>query len=164
MVNRVERLVNLCIVGAGILFLISLTVFVLRNRSSTHFNAAAIAPGTKLNLRDQSFVIRKQTLVLVLSTDCEYCTASAPFYRRLAAETADKTGLVVITAQSPKETREYLDRLGISVNDVRQVVPSSIEVKATPSLVLIDSQGIVIRSWQGQLPPEVENEVLDLVK
>jgi thioredoxin-related protein len=105
-----------------------------------------MAAGTRIVLPTEDWRLHKQTLLLVLSTQCKYCTASAPFYRRLAAEAADKTDLVVIAAQSPNETREYLHRLGVSVHDVRQILPDSIEINATPSLVLIDSQGIVIRS------------------
>ena len=162
--KRVQRLGNVCIIGAGVVLILSLGLFIFRYWSFVNSHPTPIPPGTKMNLPARDWSLHRQTLLLVLSTECKYCTASAPFYRRLAAESTGKTAVVVVAAQPHFQTREYLHKLGISLHDIRQIPPESINIKATPALVLINSDGIVIESWQGQLPRRWEDEVISRIR
>ena len=40
--------------------------------------------GTKLSLTDMQFASSGQTLILVISSTCHFCSESAPFYKKLA--------------------------------------------------------------------------------
>lgn len=107
-----------------------------------------------------------QTLVLVLSVDCKYCTASAPFYGRLVAQLAlaHNTKLIALFPQAPNESREYLARLKVKIDDVQQAALPSVGAKGTPTLILVNASGVVIQSWEGLLPPDAETELLASVK
>lgn len=121
-----------------------------------------IAAGTTLSLPGVDWAGAEKTLLLTLSTDCRFCTESAPFYRRLAASTAGRTDvrLVALLPQSPGESREYLSRHGVEVREVIQARPGSLGVAGTPTLILVNKSGSVIKSWVGRLPEGEESEVM----
>jgi hypothetical protein len=104
--------------------------------------------------------------VLVLSAACKYCTASAPFYRRLVSQGAltHGTRFVAILPQAPNESREYLAKLEVKIDDLMQAAPASVGAKGTPTLILVNASGVVIQSWEGLLPFNAETEVLAQVK
>jgi hypothetical protein len=103
---------------------------------------------------------RPQTLVMVLRKDCQFCSASSAFYRRLLEETT-RLHVPVIAAlpDEPVASQEYLRHLGIAVPEVRHASLHSVGVGATPTLVLVDARGTVARSWVGQLSAAREAEV-----
>jgi hypothetical protein len=59
-----------------------------------------------------------------------------------------------------EQTRFFLARLGVSIADVRQAPLASAGIRGTPTLVVVDRSGRVIRSWRGFLSPEGEQEVV----
>jgi len=63
--------------------------------------------------------------------------------------------------QSVEEGRQYLKKLGVEINEVKQVSMNELGVSGTPTLVLIDNNGKVANVWIGALPPNEENEVLN---
>ncbi len=66
---------------------------------------------------------------------------------------------VAILPQPLVESKAYLAEGAITANLVLRSQLSSIDVSSTPTLVLLDPNGKVIRTWIGQLPPEKEMEV-----
>jgi hypothetical protein len=121
-----------------------------------------IPAGTKATLPDVDWAQNGQTLLLVLSRDCHFCTDSAPFYQRLTRETAGRPDvrLIALLPQEVAEGRKYLAGLGVSVNEVRQAAISSVGARATPTLILVDQNGVVQNSWVGKLAAPEEAEVL----
>lgn len=124
--------------------------------------AGPIAPGTRLALND---VLRpagaKGALVLALSTNCQYCTASMPFYNRLQSLDAVANGTVrmsVIALQPVPQMREYLASHNVSIERIVQFSDAGVSVRGTPTLILIDADGEVVNSWAGQLRPDEEVE------
>jgi len=103
-----------------------------------------------------------KTLLLVLSVGCKFCSASAPFYQNLTKQTASSKGakLVAILPQSPDQGGEYLRSLNIRVDDVKQATLTSLGVRATPTLILVNNAGIVTNFWVGQLSSDKEIEVV----
>jgi hypothetical protein len=150
-VSNVAIVVLTVIVGA-----IALRTYVFPAQSPLE-----LTRGTKLAIRDVQWSGQPRTLVMVLRKDCQFCSASAPFYRRLMEETA-RLGVPVIAAlpDTPDAAQEYLHQLGVDVPDVRHVSLSEIGVGATPTLVLVDSRGAVKDSWVGQLAEARETEVM----
>ena len=122
-----------------------------------------IPAGTKASLTGVDWAKNGQTLLLVLSNDCRYCTESAPFYQRLTRETAGRADLhlIALFPQEVEEGKKYLDNLGISINEIRQAAPGSAGAGGTPTLILVDAQGVVKNSWVGKLSAPEETEVLN---
>jgi thioredoxin-related protein len=101
----------------------------------------------------------RQTLVLAISSTCHFCTDSASFYQTLVQNRKD-TQVVAVLPQPVEEGKSYLEKLGVSVDEIRQLPLNQIGVHGTPTLILVDSSGSVRNSWTGKLPPETETEVM----
>jgi thioredoxin-related protein len=103
-----------------------------------------------------------QTLLLVLQKGCHFCTESAAFYQRLVRETAGHGNihLIAVLPQATDESKKYLDDLGVAIEEVKQATPDSIGVPGTPTLILVNDQGVVMTSWVGKLSADDEAKVL----
>jgi hypothetical protein len=119
--------------------------------------------GQALAVPDVDWAKNGQTLILALSTTCHFCTESAPFYQRLASERGN-IRLIAVVPQPASEGRDYLDRLGVPLDEVQQASLKSINVRGTPTLLLVDGKGVVVQEWEGKLPAEQEAEVLGRVR
>ncbi|SRR5260370_32322669 len=101
---------------------------------------SAIKAGTKLSISDMEFAGSSQTLILAISSTCHFCTESAPFYKK-SAQTRSNTPLIAILPQPVEDGRKYLEKLGVSVDEVRQLPLDKIGVQGTPTLILVDASG-----------------------
>ena len=124
----------------------------------------SIEPGTKISLPGIDWSKSDRTLLLALSTMCHFCTESAPFYQKLQQQKRDDVRLVALFPQPAQESRTYLDKLGIAVDDVAQGPLNSVGVSGTPTLLLIDNQGAVTDSWVGKLPDDAAEKVTALIR
>jgi thiol-disulfide isomerase/thioredoxin len=112
---------------------------------------ASIQAGTKISLPGIDWSKSTRTVVLALSTTCHFCSESAPFYRKLEHQKPNGVRLVAVFAQPVEDSRDYLNKLGISLSDVVQSSLGSVGVSGTPTLLLIDNEGSVTDSWVGKL-------------
>jgi hypothetical protein len=103
-----------------------------------------------------------QTLILALARNCRFCTESAPFYKQLS-QSKGNTHLVALLPQSVDEGQEYLEQLGVSVDEVKQFSLEKIGVSGTPTLLLVDTSGVVKNFWVGKLSPAQEATVLSVL-
>jgi hypothetical protein len=118
-----------------------------------------IQPGTRINLPGVDWAKNGQTLLLAVSDKCHFCSESAPFYQRLAHDHG-KTRLLAVLPQPVEDGEKYLDSLKVTVDDVKQASFSSLGVRGTPTLILVDKNGVAINSWVGKLSDAREAEVL----
>jgi hypothetical protein len=123
-----------------------------------------IRPKERVNLPDVDWRRNGQTLLLVLSTTCHYCSESTAFYQQLIKERGDRTRIIAALPQPPDEGKEYLEKHGVSVDDIRQVELGSIGVSGTPTLILVDGGGVAEGVWVGKLPRADEAKVLDRIR
>jgi hypothetical protein len=161
MAKKLETLTNITIIAVA---LIAGTVLVRNHFFPRPAPPARPQPGTgmKVAIPGVDWAARGSTLLLALSPNCQYCTESAPFYRRLAAELSKTpVHLTAVFPDHAQKAREYLTSLGVPVDDVRQVAPASLPIRGTPTLLLVDRDGIVRRVWAGQLSAEAERDVIE---
>lgn len=101
------------------------------------------------------------TALLVLNSQCRYCDESVPFYQQLLAAGTRKARIVAASVEPEAQFKRYLADAGLkpdlAVHFERMNVPG------TPTLVVIDSQGKVLRSWLGKLSSEQEDEISKLL-
>jgi hypothetical protein len=162
--KKLEALTNVAIIFVAILASAALFKY-LRTPAETRNPRPQIEIGSKVTLKDVDWRASRGTLVMAIATTCHYCTDSAPFYRRLAAE-LPKTGihLLAVLPQSQAEGIDYLKRLNVEVADVRQGSFPALKVSGTPTLILVDRGGVVRHVWFGRLQPDKEEELVKLVK
>jgi len=157
--KKIETLANVSIIVVAVLLSVVLVKTYFLHKAGESVDAKSIGPGRKLNLPNMNWSNNRQTMLMGLSTQCHFCTESAPFYLRLSRDHANAR-LIALFPQSVQESGEYLKKLGVSVDEVKQVSPGSIGIAGTPTLILVDHEGIVTDVWAGKLTPDQENEVL----
>ena len=122
-----------------------------------------MAPGIKVQLHEQLRSQRARgSLVLALSTNCQYCTASMPFYSALASLDVVRDGRIHLSAvslQPEEQMRTYLASHAVPEVPVVLFRDSGLVIQGTPTVVLLDRSGTVVNSWSGQLRPD-EEEIL----
>ncbi len=107
-----------------------------------------------------------KTLFVALSPDCRYCTESLPFYERLGAiVTRNDMSVRLIGVVHEEADRALQARLmaqhGVVFDDlVVASFPETLEVQATPTLVLVDARAEVLGVWEGRLAKEAQTEVV----
>jgi hypothetical protein len=165
--RTIEVLANFAIIGIAIL----IGVLLVKTYWRTAPVPTAQAPstpivGTKPAVLGVDWQKNGRTLLLVLQKNCHFCTDSALFYQRLTRELAGHDGLrlVAVLPQQVEEGRQYLNGLGVTIDEVRQVSPANLGVSGTPTLVLVDSAGVATDAWVGKLTPDREGEVLSRLK
>ena len=123
----------------------------------------AVAAGTKVSLPGVDWSKNGRTLLLVLQKGCHFCAESAPFYQRLVRETSGRgqVHLVAVLPQEVSEGKQYLDEMNVPIDEVKQAAPSSLGVRGTPTLILVNNSGVVVDVWQGKLPADDESKVLN---
>jgi hypothetical protein len=121
-----------------------------------------ISVGTRIpSLPGISFREAARTLVIVTQSSCQYCEKSAGFWRRLVIARDEKRSplrILAVSGENVDTTRAFF-----AEHDVRAdaFVSFVLPVRGTPTLILIDSTGVVRRNWMG-LPPSTgaEDEVI----
>ena len=134
-------------------------------RLAARLSAPPARQDASLGIPDVDWRRSKQTLVLVLREGCHFCSDSAEFYRQLAMESRQtKTKLVTVLPGSIEDSRKYLNDLKVPINEIRQSPLSKVNVRGTPTLLLVNEKGVVTKSWVGQLPRDRESEVFDAIR
>lgn len=108
-------------------------------------------------IRPRVYTGATRTLLLYVRSSCGYCTDSMPFYQSLSRQRrpGQNIRLVAIGRESEDVTRDYLDRHHVVVDEV----VAAGTIVATPTLVLVDSSGVVQHVWVGLLSTPGEQEV-----
>lgn len=157
------------LVAAGLLVtcLLASALIVVRLRQEFSVGASAAMPpmpfkvGQTLPGLDRSVFDRSdRTLLMLVQSTCQYCTASMPFYEKVAGlpKRGSAFRLVAVTGDERGVSQRYLQGNKVMVDEI-VTRPSSMGAVPTPTLVLLDRQGKVRNIWVGQLPPATEEEV-----
>jgi hypothetical protein len=87
---------------------------------------------------------------LAISTQCHFCKDSTPFYRKLQ-EQMGNVKTVAVLPQPVSEAEQYLSGEGVHVDQVKQAKMSGIGVSGTPTMLLVNSAGVVTKDmgWKG---------------
>ena len=156
-IKKIELAANLAILVVSCLLAIALIKAYFVNESGEEVTSKPSVASLDIAWNQNG-----QTLILALSRNCRFCTESAPFYKQLS-HSKGNTHLVALLPQSVEEGREYLQELEVSVDEVKQFSLEKIGVSGTPTLLLVDTSGLVKSFWVGKLSPEQEAAVLSML-
>lgn len=163
--RKIELVANISIISVALLLgYIGVKRFLVPGSGAKTGNLIRV--GAKLPLADHNWSGSAEHLVLVLQTRCHFCSESSQFYQRLLEQSADpqKLDVIAVLPESTNESTQYLDKLGLHITQVVQMDLSSVGVLATPTVLLVNSDGAVTGLWTGKLPPDKEAEVLNQIK
>ena len=164
--SKLQHVANIAtIVVSVLLSVVLIKVFLLPQPGRPPMTARSLVGlSVKQSLPGVDWAKNKRTLVLALSTQCHFCTDSAPYFQRIQKEAAKNVKMVAVLPQPADDGRKYLEGAGVPVDDVTQAQLSTIGVTGTPTLLLVDSTGKVANVWQGKLQPDQEAGVLAVLK
>lgn len=134
-------------------------------RSAAQSMSPIYKPGEQVStLPGVDYSIAPATLLMIVKSDCGYCDASMPFYRRIVARRTEQKSTLRLIVGAPATDAGfdgYLGANGLSVDQTLMLNQGSLKVRATPTLLLVDSAGRVKNIWEGQLPETQERAVMD---
>lgn len=108
------------------------------------------------------FAAATRTLLLAFNPDCPYCEKSAPFYRELSRRAAANphVRLVGLGLGDLDEAKRYLADRSITPAALIPSASSGLRIRSVPTLITVDSQGLVTGVWTGYLDEEAQEAVL----
>jgi hypothetical protein len=105
------------------------------------------------------------TLVLALQQGCRYCEESVDFYRRLHDQSSGaRLRMVAVIPGAKADVARYLSEKGFVVDEVVNVALSDLNVSATPTLLIVNRDGILSDVWVGKLDVTKEAEVIQRIR
>lgn len=157
---KLEAIANVAVV------VVALAVgYVVLGRYVSEYRARPVAAGDRLaTISNLDWKQHRHTLVLALNTGCHFCEQSVPFYQSLAERQEDgeiDLDLVAVFPNDPAQVQQFMSKESLRVRSVAAAPLEKLRVNATPTLILVDSDGRVERSWIGLLSPP---EQLDFFK
>lgn len=107
------------------------------------------------------FAVATRSLVMALRSDCIFCQDSMPFYRRLVAADRGDAQIVVAAPAHDVGIGDYLASESVTPDSVVLVESGVLPVQGTPTLLVVDRDGVVTHAWLGLLDAEREAEVVE---
>jgi len=162
MKTKLEAIANVMV----ILMALAVGSVVLTRYETTFRAPRSVATGDHLpKLSGLDWSSHRRTLLLVLNTGCRYCQESVPFYQKLAQTQRPDGAALEIVAVFPNEAqmvRQFTAREGLTIRSVPGVLLEDLRVNATPTLLLVNTEGRVERLWVGILTSRQEIDLLKL--
>ncbi len=98
--------------------------------------------------------------LVFLRTGCTFCEKSMPFYRRISQLTSTgKVKVVTFFEHDDLEVSEYMERFQLVDVEINREDFNSLGIKGTPTFVLLDQSGKVLKSSIGKLSDKGEQEI-----
>jgi hypothetical protein len=116
--------------------------------------------GSTIAISDEQFSAHEETLILALQDGCHYCSDSASFYQRLEHMAQDKSGLHLMIIMPRPDAHDYINKLGLTIGDIKIMPFDGLNIGGTPTLILVDKNSVIRKAWIGKLPGHMEDDVL----
>jgi hypothetical protein len=165
--SKLERATHVCLILActvSLGLLLERRFLGVRPISASAPGAATLI-GRHLNVPGLVWNTSSINTVLFMDTHCSICNASMPFYRTVG-ETRRQRGAMrffVVSAESPEVVAAHLQKEGVSPDGVYRI-PQTAGLRGTPTLLVVDEQGIVRRAFEGGLTPARQEELLKVLR
>lgn len=162
MKNKLEATASVAVI------VVALAVgYVVLGRYISEYRARPVAAGDRFaTIPNLDWQQHAHTLVLALNTGCHFCIESVPFYQMLSNEKDLKLGdtdVIAVFPNDPAQVRQFVAEENLRVRSLAAVPLDRLHVNGTPTLILVDRNGRVERTWIGMLDSPQQVELLKLV-
>ncbi len=165
--RRIEKVANLSIVLAAIVVLVAVVKRCDfssndRNTAGNELAVAELKVDDRLPLENVDWAKARRTVVLALSTECQYCIASVPFYHRITDELDRREDYLVlaILPQNTNEAERFLSNNRILVDEIRRISLPSLGIAITPTIILVNKAGVIEKLLIGELRGKDQDEIV----
>ncbi len=158
-----ESAANVAIIVVALLFGAALTTKYFATSPNQEVpNRNGVEKNAKFLLSDIDWSTHEKNLVLAFSTKCRFCIESVNLYQELAQKRTQSGNfrMIVVSPEPPNEIKSFFDKHNIQIDNFVQTQLSDLSISGTPTLVLVDKNGIVQNTWRGKLPPAGESELI----
>jgi len=163
--EKLEVVTNIMVIAGVLLF-----GFVLYRSYTNQAKLVPEAPavGTVLPaLPGYSWDGHSQILLLALRKGCHFCEDSMPFYRELLK--ADKSGrskahLVSVLPDGEMDATRLLHDAQLDVPMVAPFQLHRLHVSGTPTLILVDGNGMVEKVWVGEQDAAGQQAIFEAIR
>jgi hypothetical protein len=156
--------VAVLLAAVGVLSALSWGYFAQRSAPPVQNGFQRGQPVAKLPKVDYSGA--PKTLLIAMNTGCHFCTESIPFYNGLVSSNpgTDKTTRVVaVFPNKEDEVRQYVRQHQLNLEAVAGVDFRALNVSATPTMILVDSNGKVLDFWVGKQSEDGERLIVKTI-
>jgi len=105
----------------------------------------------------------RETLLLAVRSGCHYCQDSRTFYARLKQMESSgelNAHLLAVLPDDKDSGTAFLRSGNAEIEAVFDQPLNNIQVLGTPTILLVDSHGTVVREWVGRLSRDAEEAVI----
>lgn len=120
--------------------------------------------GKKLSSATLHTALGKRTIVLAMTMHCVFCLESMPLYEKLSTIASADARVVVLSPDPPDMVRTYLAEHHVTPSGILQADLATIGVVRTPTLLVVDSQGLVTNAFVGMLSMAREEELFAVLR
>jgi len=159
------RLVTEIAANVAIICSVGLIAFVLFDRTLVSSSHTAIRdftvappPGTPIRLTGVDWSAHASTLIVAISSTCPHCMKESSFYSDIT-RSAHRIPIIVVMPQESQTAQSFLGDYHIKPSRAISADLQGIQVKVTPTLILISSSGVVRQTWVGELNDTQKREV-----
>jgi hypothetical protein len=161
-----ETVTNVALIGAAIAIMFEAaysrsSVIASAQASGVNQTPATYVAGDAVEIKGVNFASSEQTLVFAIQSSCHFCKESLPFYAQVQASRGPKTKLVAVAPDSQDVLEAFAKSAGF-IPDHLVTVPifEALKVYGTPTLLLVNRNGVVKQVWVGRLSETRQREVL----
>ncbi len=122
------------------------------------------AVGSPIAIKSVHFSGNKLTLLLVVSPLCHFCLASRNFHEQLLRVAEEHNVPVFFAVPGRSSESAYIANFHLAGGRIKQWSELSVSLDGTPTLLAINSSGLVTRLWLGELSPPEEQAVFRAVQ
>jgi hypothetical protein len=158
-VKRLDLIANVAVIVTSVALLGFLGNSWYESHHAPQSRVAQVLIGSTVHLTGVDFTRQDKTLVIAISSTCHFCQESQPFYRQLAKTPGLVDNLVAVLPMPQHEAEDYVHA---SISPSLKAVSASLDamgVTGTPTLLLVDRHGKVIKTWVGKLDDSAKKQV-----
>ena len=124
---------------------------VSQNTSAPRLGSTLVVPGVDWHRY-------RSNIVIALSATCPHCISDAAFYSDLTRVT-HHSQIIVVMPQNDQGIAGFHKQHKINPSRTLSANLASIQVSATPAILQVSSDGVVTRTWVGQLTDKEKQSV-----
>jgi thioredoxin-related protein len=166
-IKEILEVVTSVMVVVGV-FLFGFVVYRSLSHPKQAVQVTEPAVGTVLSaLPGYSWGQHRKSLVLVVRKGCHYCEDSMPFYRELAKaqkEGESNADLVSVLPDGGTDAAHLLQDAQLDVPIIASFPLQQIHISATPTVILVDRNGKVEKTWVGEQPVDGQKAILSAIR
>jgi hypothetical protein len=168
LMSSLERVTQVCLIALCVF-----SIFAVADRSR-RANALPRSPqalaqdlvGKKVDVAGAAWDHSRVSVVIGLSSKCRFCLESMPLYRRVAdlrRELGTKISLSVISPEQQANITRFLSEQNLPVDAVFRAEFTRLGVKFTPTVLIVDSRGVLRDIFVGRLTGSQQEQLLKTI-